>query len=280
MEIDIFDMLLLFILAIALALIIGVNVMYVVDKRLSDIQINVPACPACPPCIVPNYQISKSQAKNNHFAQELTINQSSADQNKPEQEYVEGFNTIGKSNEDGDNEIFLGTHQTVLPMIVTQDSDKNNRKTLMLRQGYSTTGSDTPNTGDLITYPSSDDILRYQGPGCFQGIDTKNVRQVKIDEINATSCRPYTGDAIKEDSVNHMRVKFMVPSSNEPDRSVTQDIMIHVPRLYMGKDPYISGISYAGASIEIPADIDQIGSIPVNDFDGDPVPIGSFMNEG
>jgi hypothetical protein len=71
----------------------------------------------------------------------------------------------------------------------------------------------------------------------------------------------------------------MVPNSNEPNRSVTQDIMVHVPRLYMGKDPYISGISYAGASIEIPADIDQIGSIPVNDFDGDPVPIGSFMSE-
>jgi hypothetical protein len=165
MEINIFDMLLLFILAIALALIIGVNVMYVVDKRLSDIQINVPACPACPPCIVPNYhQLTKSQTNQSnqiiHPAQKLSIHQSS-EQNDTnlEQEHIEGFDSIGKSNEDGNNEIFLGTNQTVLPMIVTQDSDKNNRKALMLRQGYSTTGSDTPNTGDLITYPSSDDIL-------------------------------------------------------------------------------------------------------------------------
>lgn len=45
MEINTFDILLLFILAIAVSLIIGINILYVVDKKMSDIKINIPQCP-------------------------------------------------------------------------------------------------------------------------------------------------------------------------------------------------------------------------------------------
>ena len=41
----------------------------------------------------------------------------------------------------------------------------------------------------------------------------------------------------------------------------------------------MSGVSYANMSLENPARIDQIRSmIAVNDFNKDPVPIGSFMS--
>ena len=70
----------------------------------------------------------------------------------------------------------------------------------------------------------------------------------------------------------------MSPSANEPDRIVEQTINFYVPRLYMGKDPFIRGTAYASLSIESPADIDQVGSIPVNDYDGEPVPVSSFVD--
>ena len=45
MNINTFDILLLFILAITVSLIIGFNVMFIVNKKLSDIKINIPTCP-------------------------------------------------------------------------------------------------------------------------------------------------------------------------------------------------------------------------------------------
>jgi hypothetical protein len=46
MDISSFDLLLLFLLSLVLALIIGINVIYVVNYKLSDVEINVPSCPA------------------------------------------------------------------------------------------------------------------------------------------------------------------------------------------------------------------------------------------
>ena len=45
MDINIFDIILLFILAITVSLIIGFNVMFIINKKLSDIKINIPMCP-------------------------------------------------------------------------------------------------------------------------------------------------------------------------------------------------------------------------------------------
>lgn len=296
MEIDALDILLLFILAIALAMIIGMNVLYVVDKKLSDIQINVPACPECPKPVCPQpicsptgrpgsiYETgpkaetetkqTQSQTQNNlpkHSETETNL--------KPSHHLsIERFEDVRKSNEDGNNAQYLKTNQTVLPMVITQNNTPTNRETILLKQGYNSIGSDKPNTGDMITYPSSDDIVRYNGPGCYQDIDTKNVRKLKFDEINNKTCRPYTGKNIKEDSYNTIKTSYISPSSNNPDRVIKQDVKFYVPRVYMGIDPYMSGVSYAGMSIEIPADIDQIGSIPVNDYDGEPVPVSAFMD--
>ena len=45
MNINTFDIILLFILAITVSLIIGFNVMFIINKKLSDIKINIPMCP-------------------------------------------------------------------------------------------------------------------------------------------------------------------------------------------------------------------------------------------
>jgi hypothetical protein len=74
------------------------------------------------------------------------------------------------------------------------------------------------------------------------------------------------------------KINNITPSFLMPDNVVkSQDVHFYVPNLYMGFDPYIRGMSYANMSLEIPADIDQIGSIPVNDYQGDPMPIGSSI---
>lgn len=98
--------------------------------------------------------------------------------------------------------------------------------------------------------------------------------------MNDKQCRPYTDGKIREQSYNQIKTSFMTPSSNVPDRIVQQDIQFYVPKVYMGKDSTMSGVSYAGMNIETPADVDQIGSIPVNNYDGEPVPVTTFMIDG
>lgn len=320
MEIETFDILLLFTLALALAMIIGINVLYIVDKKLGDVQINVPACPKpfCPRPVCPTPICSPKKMSNNvahttphttskslndHIQKKVpdTIHKvstkytskdgrctvdlnksfpmvSKKDNIRGDGENVESFEDVTKSNEDGNNIQYLGTNQTVLPMVITQDSTPTTRNTILLKQGYNKTGGDKPNVGNDITYPSADDVVRYRGPGCYQNIDTKNIRKLKIDDVNNKTRRPYTDGSVREDSYNQIKSGFMTPSSNDPDRIVQQDIRFYVPRVYMGVDPYMSGISYAGMRLENPADIDQIGSIPVNNFNGEPVPISSFMS--
>jgi hypothetical protein len=266
-EMSAFDILLLFIIAMTASIIIGVTILYFVDKKLNDISINVPACPApvCPVPICPGA-----------FAQPETIN-NSEESPESEAENIEEFVDVLKSNE-GKNDEYLQTNQTVLPMVITTNGNKNNKERILLKQGYNSNGSDTPNTGDLITYPNADDVMRYRGPGCYQNIDTKNVRKLKLNEINTKTCQPYTDKSIRENAYNKVTTKFITPTPANGSNVATRDAYIFVPKLYMGKDPYIDGISYATKTIEIPADIDQIGSIPVNDYDGEPVPIGSFMS--
>jgi len=45
MDIKTFDIVLLFILSLCLSLVIAINVLFVVDKKLNNLKINVPVCP-------------------------------------------------------------------------------------------------------------------------------------------------------------------------------------------------------------------------------------------
>ena len=63
MEISIFDVILLFILSIAVSMIVGYNIIYIIDKKISSVNINIP--PVYVPKPVVNIKINKKD--NNKF---------------------------------------------------------------------------------------------------------------------------------------------------------------------------------------------------------------------
>ena len=249
MEIQIFDLLLLFILAISLSLLIGFNILFLINKKLNDIKINVPECP--------QIQTDSTNKKVNVESENI------------ESENIEKFSP---NNEDinGQNE-YMVVDQKELPMKIIENNDPL-QKPIIVRQGYQSMNQNSENT---ITYPDADDIIRYRGPGCYKNSDTKDT---KTKQINNKTCRPYSSK-IRENAYNIIKTKFISPSSNNSNHTIQQDIRLYVPRTYMGKDPYISGVSYASMDLEIPADIDQIGQLPVNDFKGEPLAINSLMSD-
>lgn len=317
MEIKTFDILLLFILAITVALIIGINVIYVVDKKLSDIKINVPPCPVPNVYIrtpsgmltkievdhidrsnldriivdnrteipgnnntsetvnrripyqhpkirkpindpIPNIKIPIGYGRTIHsHTDNRRINNGDMGTSQPVKAF-EGFESVQKSN-DGPN---------AKPLVV---NDNGKLEKVLLRQGYSTDGNDTNNTGDKITYPDSSSIVRYSQPGCYRDLNTASVRRVSVDNINKPNCKLQATDG----KMNNYKTGFMTACGN----IVNQNVDFYIPRVYMGVDPYIRGSGYAEMQLEQPADIDQIGSIPVNNWDGSPQPIGSFITD-
>lgn len=158
----------------------------------------------------------------------------------------------------------------------------NNSDTVTLQQGYSSDpkldSEINTNINDRMSYPDSDDIVRYNGNGCYKDIDTRGIKKLSLTDNIKVRCRPYT-DNVKEDHANNIYTGFMSPMTNDVTDRKYSKIQFYVPKLYMGKDPYISGVSFAllGSDIEIPADIDQIGSIPVDDFSGEPIPVNSSI---
>jgi hypothetical protein len=302
MEMNMTDILLLFILCIVAALIIAINLIYVVDKKLNDVQINVP--PAV--CPTPNIyikgingEINKVNVKtSNHAPTKKQIVKYSPLNNdnyqKSNEQNIERYETVEKSNE-GRNSQYLKTNLTDLPLVITGGvnsvanlgiagydfptgniqspyNDLKNRfqTTILLKQGYNDSGSNKPNTGNSIMYPSADDVVRYNGPGCFQDLDTRNIRKVIDNDINKPMCL----SNMTPGAINKIKTKFM-----EGEKIIDQEVDLYVPEVYMGLDPYIKGVSYSSYSIEIPADIDQIGSIPVNDYQGEPKPVNDFASK-
>lgn len=317
MEIKTFDILLLFILAITVALIIGINVIYVIDKKLSDIKINVPPCPApnvyvrTPSGILTKVEVdhidrsnldrmivdNRTEIPRNNIMNE-TVNRRIPYQQpkvkKPTNDpipntkipigcdrtihshtdnrrinngnmgslgsvkAIEGFESVQKSN-DGPN---------AKPLVV---NDNGKLEKVLLRQGYSTAGSDTNNTGDKITYPDSSSVVRYSQPGCYRDLNTASVRRVSVNKINQPNCKLQATDG----KMNNYKTGFVTASGN----IVNQNVDFYIPRVYMGVDPYIRGPDYAEMQLEQHADIDQIGSIPVNDWDGSPQPMRSFITD-
>lgn len=284
MDLHTFDILMLFLLAVALAMAMGIGIVYFVDKKLSDVQINVPACPRpiCPkPTCYPSEGNNNNEVVDNTFKddnnenfQMMATNSALAknDGVNMDSDYTEIYEDgIPFSNPTNPN----GT--SIPPMVLTQDSDSKTTKTILLRQGYSSIPPDSQNKGDNITYPSADDVVRYNGDGCFKGQDMRYIRKMEAKDLVTKSCRPYTDLKTKEGSINNKKLKMMTAGSNSANYVVEENINFYVPRLYMGKDPTISGISYAQMNIENPADIDQIGSIPVDDYSGEPVPVSAYV---
>lgn len=148
---------------------------------------------------------------------------------------------------------------------------------MTLTQGYNSSGNDAPNTGDSITYPDSSDIVRYNHPGCYKNMidssdndsDRDSDKTVSINKPNQPICK----QTVKEGSINNVKSGFMTANG----QIINQNIDFYVPAVYMGTDPYIRDPLYTDMRLEQPANVDHIGSIPVNDYDGSPQPMGSFI---
>jgi hypothetical protein len=225
------------------------NVLSVIDKKLSDISINIPTDHRCSPSIdsTPTILIRTEQGKISKI--ELIKNKNVSGVN------LENFGDFG-------------------------DSGKA-EPTSLLKQGYHSNPSDplTVNRGADIYYPDYDDILRYDGPGCYENRSNNEIRKVQLQVADKPIVQKCEG-GLNIAKVNSVR-KLTLTADGE---IVDQNVDFYIPETYLGvsgqRGAMITGYpSFENKSHDQgePADIDQIGSIPVNNYRGEPVPIGSFF---
>ena len=213
MDIGTVDILLLFVLAITLSLLIAFNVIFVVDKKLSNIKINVPACSS--PSIYVNTLNGTMRKMKDIDVKEGFKNIKSTNK------------TISNSEDDnGNNEYLMEANKTVLPLLVNNGSDTN-RKTVLLKDAYETG---------------------------------------KIDQ----TCRPSIGQTNPHIRTNTFNSQILTANGIK-----NNNITLAVPKLYMGN---VDGYSSLDTQhiLETEADVDQIGSIPVNDYTGQPSPVAYY----
>lgn len=184
----------------------------------------------------------------------------------------EGFNAyIGKNDLNN-----ITDDNGIQSTIIATDSSKPR---IFLRQGYHTTPSERNlvNRDEAIINPRHDDILRYNGPGCFESGGTEKIRRVElVPEPPIDGCR----NNLKIASVNTGR-RLTLTADGEV---VDQNVNYYIPQTYLGASGQRVGMPTGYPSLDNitrdlgePADIDQIGSIPVNNYEGEPVPIGSIL---
>ena len=207
---------------------------------------------------------------------------------------VEGFSTYVGKNDMND----LGDDLGIQSTIIATDS---NKPRVFLRQGYHTTPDERNlvNRDDAIRNPRHDDILRYNGPGCFERGGTEAIRRVELKNAphavtyaTTPSCgiKPYQyvddphvdkcGGTPRVASVNNGR-RLTLSASGE---IVDQTVNYYVPQTYLGASGQRVGMPTGFPALDNiardegePADVDQIGAIPVNNYEGEPVPIGSIL---
>jgi hypothetical protein len=310
MDLKTFDIILLFILAITVSLIIGFNVVYLVDKKIGDITINVPK-PVCP---TPNIVIKAfdgsfskipikyvGEVSNNPNSNNSKNSNNSNNLNKP---YVENFTSLEKNRDDGGNLISAtiksGTEREQLQLSTGysdySDSDyygyvddtdysgsnfSNDSSIDASMSGYigssnsmgSATGpvNESTRIANKMMYPRDDNIIRYDGTGCYSGITNNTIKKKVDNKKNEPLCR----SSVKTDKINNVKTGIISASGEV----VLNNINFYVPKTYMGGDPFIRGSNFGAIDFEPQADIDQIGSIPVNDYHGNPVPIGSTFDD-
>lgn len=151
-----------------------------------------------------------------------------------------------------------------------------NRPMLFLGQGYYSTPLDRNmvNRDDAIKNPDHNDILRYDGSGCYtnlkniEGDQQRRVQMIHKPENKTQKCK----DRLKIASVNTVRTKVLTSNGDV----IHQYVNFYIPQTYLeGTKRGMQSIDAFAKDHGEPADIDQIGSIPVNNYKGEPVPIGS-----
>jgi hypothetical protein len=206
---------------------------------------------------------------------------------------IEGFSTYVGKNDLNDVSEDNGIQSTVI-------ATDSNKPRIFLRQGYQTTPSERNmvNRDDAIRNPRHDDIMRYNGPGCFERGGSEKVRRVQLaDRTDGANIKRIGPDEMRRyqfvdnPAVDKCRGTPQVATVNTGRRLtltadgkiVDQHVNYYVPQTYLGASGQRVGMPTGypafdniARDIGEPADVDQIGSIPVNNFEGEPVPIGSI----
>lgn len=185
---------------------------------------------------------------------------------------TEGFDSHIRKNDLADISDDNGIHST----IIATDSSKPR---IFLSQGYHTTPSERNlvNRDNSILNPRHDDILRYNGPGCFERGNPEKIRRVQL--VNKPAVDKCNGTP-RIAAVNTGRRLTLTADG----KIVDQHVNYYVPLTYLGASGQRAGMPTGYPSLDNiardmgePADVDQIGSIPVNNYEGEPVPIGSIF---
>ena len=255
----VFNFILIFLIALVVSFVINANVMYLVNKKLSDISIELPK--AAEPIFyveTENGEVTRIRAKRDDHSKKKT----------------ESF----QGNLDNTRK----THPTYLSSdgikstIIETDS---NKPRIFLKQGYHSTPSERNmvNRDQDILNPRHDDILRYSGPGCFENNSTEKVRKAQlVDEPSVQTCK----NDLRIASVNTVRKLTLTADGRVED----QHVNFYIPQTYLGASGQRVGMptGYPGLNDIIrysgePADVDQIGAIPVNNYEGFPQPYNSVL---
>ena len=265
MQINITDLMLLFLLAVVVSFII----IMIINYSISDMSINMPEHPI--PIIYiknPNGEPIKAEIEKITYEEPKIKRKSETLNSKANSnnQVIEHLQVVGNqdmskvvgSNEDGNN---------VLPLSV--DFGKEREK-VFISQGMARTGADSPNKGDSITYPDHDDIVRYNGPGCYQNAASRKIRRVEATNQRLPICK----GKVNSGRVNSLDLKIIGPSGQISEHTAN----FYVPHMYMGGDHNLRGCNFGVIDYDGPADVDQVGSIPTNDYRGQPVPMGTRMN--
>ena len=185
MDIGTFDIILLFILAIVVSMIIGLNVIYIIDKKLGTIQINVPKNNS------PNVVVKINKGTNGIIRDvNVGVNKETDEINKVNKEIIEGFGNIGKNANEKSNEYVLNEGQQIMvdnsnnPNIIT--NNMVNKKKVTINQGYySNDNMDSKtNIKTRMEKPNHDDIVNYESYGCYKSGKSKSEEDIKKKSLS------------------------------------------------------------------------------------------------
>ena len=269
MEISGFNLVILIILLIIISIVLSMNILNIIDSKLRDVSIKLPA----------NHTQILIQTEDGRI-QKINLMGSGSDSDSGSdgskiEPFTQNADTVRKN--DLDTMIIPDGAKSTTPTIIASDP---NKPRIFLKQGYHTSPSEPNriNRSDKILYPDHDDILRYDGQGCYENRSNNEVRRVQLqlaDEPIVQKCN----NELNVARINTVRKQTLTADGTIVD----QNINFYIPETYLGvtgqrgamMSALLNEISNDGGE---PADVDQIGSIPVNNYKGEPVPIGGFFS--
>lgn len=266
MEISGFNLIILIFLLIVISIVLSMNILNIIDSKLRDVSIKLPA----------NHTQILIQTEDGRI-QKINLMGASPGPG-PDGSKIEPFtqnaDTVRKN--DLDTMMFDGA-KSITPTIIASDS---NKPRIFLKQGYHTSPSEPNmvNRSNKILYPDYDDILRYDGQGCYENRSNGEVRRVQLQLANEPIVQKCNNE-LNVARINTVRKQTLTADGTIVD----QNINFYIPETYLGvtgqrgamMSALLNEISNDGGE---PADVDQIGSIPVNNYKGEPVPIGGFFS--